>query len=209
LESPSTSENHTFVRIDPTQTTYSSAKRRAIAERRALVADLYLRQKKTQGEIAAELDCCPFTVCEDLKALTAQWQKQARDEVVAHIVRELLRLDAVEREAWDSFQASKRAHSVATVSKRQDPIDAKLNSTIQTVTQIERPEGDVKWLNAILHCIDERCTLLGLRGALLRELGDKAKTEPKTFEDFVALHLENTRKATPTNGPMVLKAHSN
>lgn len=82
-------------------------KRASIAERRARVAEL-LKQRVDQREIAAAVGCSVGTVNGDIRALEQEWMAAALEGMGALKARELVELDALEREAALQFAKAKR-----------------------------------------------------------------------------------------------------
>lgn len=78
-----------------------------ILERRAKVAELY-SQRVGQREIAKALGCSLGTVNSDIRALEHEWQATALEGMGALKARELVELDAMEREAALQFARAKR-----------------------------------------------------------------------------------------------------
>lgn len=164
---------------------YRRATRANIAERRSRVAELY-RVGRTQAQIASELGLSTFTVSTDIGAQIAVWRKQATIDVHARIAAELESIDRAEAQAHAAYEKSCLPKKISAGSKRVDPTDGSLISTMTTATVIERPEGDVRFLDVLVKCRDQRCKLLGLYS------GRQAETEskcPETFAKFVAMHL--------------------
>ena len=72
-----------------------SKKQAEIAERRRLVASLYLRHVH-QADIARELGVDQATVSRDITALKEDWRAQALSDVQDRVRRELAELDHLE-----------------------------------------------------------------------------------------------------------------
>ena len=185
-------------------------------QRREQVAALYL-SARTQTEIANELKLSRSTVTQDLKAVRLQWQKNAlrsMDEVKA---KELASIDRLEREYWDSWQASKKQREI-TSSEQSTGRNARTRASIRT----EARDGDPRYLEGVRWCIDKRCELLGLNAAIrqmnihvyampdrLRELLVARDIQPdelwKTMEDI----LTGGELAQPFPGPSLLLEDGN
>lgn len=113
-----------------------------------------------------------------------------------HIAVELKKIAQVEQEAHESFQKSKKTKRVASVTKRSS-IGGE--ETVASATQVEREEGDPRFLAIVLNCSEKRIKLLGLGR---REPADDAENKlPTTFEDFVAAHLKLPEQNGNGNSP--------
>ena len=168
---------------------YRATKRVEIAERRAKVSECYLKNGWTVYRIARELGCSVATVSEDKQALTAEWKQRARFNIEEHIAIELKKIAQLEQEAHEGFEKSKREKRVASVTKRSTLIG---EETVASATQIDREEGDPRFLTIILNCSEKRIKLLGLDR---RDTLDGAENKPPmTFSDFVAAHLNQRER---------------
>jgi len=91
----------------------SSAQRKHImAARRIQVSDLYL-QGYRQDEIATLLNVTKKTIQNDLKFLHNEWKKQRIDNIDEIKVRELAKLDELEKKCADKFAKCTKATSGA------------------------------------------------------------------------------------------------
>jgi len=130
----------------------------------------------TQSEIAQALGLTQQQISYDIKALIARWQASAKALIDELKAQELLRINHLERVAWQCFEASKgpleirieRVQSAARLASRgkrggrgsESP--AKLIPTfLETRTEPGGP-GDMQWLRLVQWCISERCKILGL-----------------------------------------------
>lgn len=176
------------------QQNYRKAKLAEIIERRSKVADLYLNRRLTMPQIAGEIGVSIFTVSEDFHALLSQWQKQAAQDISAHCARELQKLEALEATALDGYRLSKNLKKVASASKREFGSGQEATMvTTASATQHERTEGDPRFLQVVMHCIELRIKLLGL-DRKLDEIEDK-RPFPKTLTEFVAMQYKEKEDA--------------
>jgi hypothetical protein len=76
-----------------------------IARDRAEIARLYL-QRRTQAEIAAQPGMSRQQVGYDLGAVRQGWLESSLTDFNARKAEELARIDRLEREYWDAWQAS-------------------------------------------------------------------------------------------------------
>src|ERR1043166_7135014 len=142
---------------------------------------------RTQLQIARELGLSTFTVSTDIAAMVAEWQRRAAVDFAAHVAVELQRLSGVETQAWESFEKSCQPKKITSAGKRSDTLGEGSSPTVVTVTTIQRPEGDPRFLALVLKCIDQRSRLLGLYD---REKPHDNQPSKCTLEEFVAAHLE-------------------
>jgi hypothetical protein len=128
-------------------------KRLALLERRKKVAARYLRGQ-TQWEIARAFEVEQATISNDLKAIHAEWLKEATLDRGEWTARELARIDEVERQAWAAWAKSQEDAEVLRAKRRGD--------VAETEKIIKGQSGDPCFLDIILKCIERRCGLLGL-----------------------------------------------
>ena len=130
------------------------SKKLAIIQRRQRVADLYL-QGLTQTTIAEHLGTCQSIVCDDLKAIRAQWQESSvRDFDTAREV-ELRRIDRIQAEASEAWEKSKQPEQAATVSG-----EGSVNQKVRK--SVKNRHGDPRFLDIMLKCVASRRAILGL-----------------------------------------------
>jgi len=142
---------------------------RTKAEREAQLvrlAELY-RKGATQQAMARELGLARSTVQLDLKKLHAEWRKRRFDDMDDAKVRELEKVDLIERTAWDEWERS-REPAERSVTERQTvelPDGAGGKTPAERVKAQLTQEGrlgDPRYLERIAWCIDKRCKVLGL-----------------------------------------------
>jgi hypothetical protein len=143
----------------------------------AFVADCYER-KLTQAAILVELNAArPYsltrtTIVRDLAEIRAQWRKLYTTTFNDGLAKELASLDRIEREAWTAFEKSKKPRSekssgmeVDTPSAPPPKADVGAPSPRSKKTsgmrQIDR-DGDPRWLDLALSCVEKRARILGL-----------------------------------------------
>src|SRR5215831_17312868 len=86
-----------------------------IAERRKIVASLYLRGK-FQSEISKEVNVDRCTVSRDLQAIEEEWLKSGVMNLNAAKARELAKLDEIERQAWEAWEKSRKDAEIMEVT---------------------------------------------------------------------------------------------
>lgn len=138
----------------------------AIAERRARVTELYL-QRKSQSEIAAIVGVTQQTVSLDLKAVQKRWLESATFDFNTAVQRELAEIDMLEREYYQSWNASK-VEKIVKTSEQNDTTKPRGKKTVlasaktKRGVKAEQREGDPRYLQGVQWCIAKRCELLGL-----------------------------------------------
>jgi hypothetical protein len=126
-------------------------------QRRKTVARLYVQQR-TQAEIAREVGVSQGTVSRDLKAIQAEWQRERLDDFRQAKLRELARLDLLERQYWDAWQRSCQDRERTIQEKTTAPAGDRLRAGTQT----EGRDGNPEFLKGVERCIELRCKILNL-----------------------------------------------
>jgi hypothetical protein len=124
---------------------------------RAEVARLYL-QRWTQAEIGAKLGLSRQQVGYDLGAVRLEWLESSVMDFNARKAEELARIDRLERECWDAWEASKKGKETTTSEQTTGGRGERVKAAIRKVEQT----GDPRFLAGVERCIDQRCKLLGL-----------------------------------------------
>jgi hypothetical protein len=128
-----------------------------IARDRAEIARLYL-QRRTQAEIAAQLGMSRQQVGYDLGAVRQGWLESSLTDFNARKAEELARIDRLEREYWDAWEASQRERETSTTEQTSDDDGQRMRASLRKVGQT----GDPRYLAGVQSCIEQRCRLLGL-----------------------------------------------
>jgi hypothetical protein len=112
---------------------------------------------KTQAEIAVELQITQQQVSYDLKTLQTRWTQQANAKIDEAKAKELAKLDNLEREYWAAWLDSKKEFRGTTAERTR-------GKNFGTKVQIkkERRDGDPRYLDGVMSCIERRCKILGL-----------------------------------------------
>jgi len=127
-----------------------------IEERQLRVADMYLVKQMTQIEIAKALGISQATVSNDIQKIRAEYSMKRLNKLQMYLNTELLKLDAVEKEAWRAWERS--IGQSKRVVKRTDP-DGNIIETVETEDTLV---GDPRFLTQVQTAIDRRIKLLGL-----------------------------------------------
>lgn len=131
-----------------------------------LVSNFYL-QGLNQGDIATKVGIDQTTVSRTLKTLQAKWAEKSVMNIDARKRVELERIDLVEREAWQAWERSKGDKTEQlTRSKALPSVKDPSKLEVQPVTDIQQrkwvTEGNPKYLNVIMECVERRCKILGI-----------------------------------------------
>lgn len=125
------------------------------------VAQLYL-QGRFQHEIAQLLGVSQQQIAYDLKAVQVKWRDVPEFELSELKVKQLAKIDILEREYWEAWQNSKKPKDTTNTSKDGDRIRVGKRS--------EPRNGNPQFLQGIERCIAERNKMLGLYAATKSEL---------------------------------------
>lgn len=123
-------------------------------ERRAKVAELYVRGH-SMAEIATVCGVHKCTIVRDVREIRKEWREQYADTFQRYTLEQIRKIDAVEKEAWEAWQASKQ--DSVTISRKEPS-----SGDIETTTTVKGQTGDPRYLEAILRAIERRSKLLGL-----------------------------------------------
>jgi len=125
----------------------------------ARITELYLRGKY-QSEIAKILGLSQGMISQDLKVIQRRWRESTTLNLDEAKAKELARLDALEREFWSAWEASKTERTKARQEKNVT------GTTVKASMEKEQRDGNPAFLQGVLTCIDRRCKLLGLDAAV-------------------------------------------
>ena len=136
-------------------------------QRRPQVAQLYLDGWR-QTAIAEEFGVSQAQISNDLKAIRKDWVASAVRDFDQLKEQELQRVDNLEREYWEQYQASKKPKK----SKVSRQVKGDRESIEATVREEERL-GNPTYLNGVQWCIEQRCKILGIYAAVKNEVTGK------------------------------------
>jgi hypothetical protein len=151
-------------------------------QRRTTVARLYLQQR-TQAEIAHAVGVNQGTVSRDLKAIQAEWQRERLDDFARAKLRELARIDQLERHYWEAWERSCQDREQTVQEKTTAPMGDRLKAGTRTEGRDSNPE----FLRGVERCIELRCKILGVFAAV-----KIAPTTPDGQEQWHATDGETT-----------------
>src|SRR5260370_8094065 len=138
-----------------------TSSRLQVQQRRTAVARLYLKQR-TQAEISQTVGVSQGTVSRDLKAIQAEWQRQRLDDFAQARLRELARVDQLEREYWQAWERSRQDNERTVQEKTTAPTGDRLKAG----TRSEGRDGNPEFLRGVERCIEMRCKITGAFAAL-------------------------------------------
>jgi hypothetical protein len=144
----------------------ATRKKRNKAQRnnhRQRIADLRL-QGHTIAQIVKATRLSESTVHRELRALADEWRESAADSINEHRVRELARLEIIERDAWAEWDRSRKNYAKEVTERLKG---AGEKGDFETGPKVVRREtggriGEAKFLQIILNAQDARRKLLGL-----------------------------------------------
>ena len=121
-----------------------------IEQRRTRATQLAL-EGQTQMEIAELLNVSQATIHLDLKAAREVWREKRLDNVDQKREEELLKINHLERTAWQAWFRSREDAQLERVTTEAG----------KTTTVLERrgQVGDPRFLDQIRRCIERRCAL--------------------------------------------------
>lgn len=128
---------------------------------------LFIQERYARGDsqrsIAAELSATrPYrlthqTIGNDIEELLSRWRQTMVEKIDELQAAELLRINTIEREAWDAWERSKHKKE-KTLSEQKTGDKAGQRAQITREDQI----GDPRFLEHVRWCITKRCEILGL-----------------------------------------------
>lgn len=138
----------------------------ATLERRKNVAERYLRGQ-SQWQIGRSLEVSAATVNRDLAWVRKEWLASCIRDYDARKAQELAHIDLVEREAWAAWERSKSPRELTRTRRRQKPTTDKdgnpaASAEDEAEYRKEQRDGNPKFLEVALRCIEQRCKIFGL-----------------------------------------------
>ncbi len=122
------------------------------------VGELYCRGL-SQKEIAKELGIHVTTVCKAMKIAIEQWKGKLEETAEEIKAIQLAKIDAVEEEAWQAWERSKKN---AIERKRKVIVDDEGKETVERLHGENKRDGDPRWLDLITKQIALRLKVLGI-----------------------------------------------
>ncbi|MFQ6026919.1 MAG: hypothetical protein ACE5Q6_05315 [Dehalococcoidia bacterium] len=135
-----------------------------IEDHRRQISGYYLRGL-TQAEIGKRLDLTQQMVSYDLKAIQEQWRKNTTINLDEAKLKELARIDALERTYWAAWESSLAEKETDSTERREGATSVSTKASIKK----EQRDGNPAFLEGVMNCIKERSKLLGLYAAVKTE----------------------------------------
>jgi len=183
-------------------------------QRLQVIASLYV-QGLTLYAIAKRVSVTPAQLTYDMKVLVKRWQETALSDIAHLKLKELVKIDELERVYWEAWERSKAERTTSSTKKKerqqQDPdkdqqpvgFTGKSNrpkkppinvANIEAMLRKEESFGDPRFLAGIQWCIDTRCQIWGIYGptkiAPTNPAGDREfgeDSEDRKFERLLEL----------------------
>lgn len=131
----------------------------AILQRRAIVAERYLRNQ-TQQEIANAMGVDISTISRDVKWFEEVLLEEGKLATAKRLAREIGKLNLAEREAWMAWERSKKPLEKKRSVQRKGGARGDVDEESEEVVQ---RDGNVAFLDAAIKCIDRRLDILGIK----------------------------------------------
>ena len=119
---------------------------------------MYLRSEP-QWKIAQHFGVHPGQISRDLRVIQKQWQEQTQLNLDEAKVRELAKLDEIERQAWDAWEKSRKDAETMEVTGMAQGGRGKPDK-VKKITKGQA--GDSRFLAIVLECQKRRAEILGL-----------------------------------------------
>lgn len=100
----------------------------------------------------------------DIKKILNDWRDERKEFIDLVVDRELKKLDVIEGEAWDAWEKSKDGKRVTKIAGGKLENGDVSGGNIRE-RSLEETNGDIKYLNLVLDCMDRRKDLLGYAAA--------------------------------------------
>lgn len=109
------------------------------------------------------------TVAKDIKTITERWRTQQMNDIEEWKVRELSRVDRIEKEYWEAWENSKKAKTIVEQNKADDTwlsgktIKGKAGYSRSTLKRKhETRDPNIDFMKGVQWCVEQRCKILGL-----------------------------------------------
>jgi hypothetical protein len=122
-----------------------------------ITAEMYIAGK-TQAAIAKKVGVSRPQITKDLAEIQRYWRKTTTLLIDDHKAIQLAKLDRLEAECWDAWEASQQP---STVKEARDTKAGQYPGR-SAMTREVSSAGDPRFLEAIGRCIERRCKILGL-----------------------------------------------
>ena len=133
-----------------------------IAKDRQTIARLYLQGQMTQVEIGEQMGMSQQMVSYDLAALRKLWIADARMDFDEAKARQLAKIDEAERAAWAGWLRSCETAEKSLAAK----IESQAGSSSKAEVRKEGRDGNPRFLEVVLKCVEQRSRLCGLNAPI-------------------------------------------
>jgi len=143
----------------------NNGKKLEIEKRRLDVARVYSQGLHEQLEIAEKLGISQPTISRDLKVLKKRWMKEAVEDIDQAKGEVLREIQEARRVAWEGYEKSLDDFKSKIIKGRGLGKDSQGKTTGESIEQTIKTEdrnGDPRFLEVVMKCIDRRCKLMGL-----------------------------------------------
>lgn len=156
----------------------TSSRRYQTLLRRHTIAKL-LCQGLDQTAIGEKVGVSQSCVSRDLTWIRSQWKREMETKFNENLVKELAKIDNLERMCWEAWEKSAKDYKQKT-TKAKGKIPGKDKGTnVPKPDYLEKTDkevtafGDPRFLQGVQWCIERRCKLLGLDAPEKKELTGK------------------------------------
>jgi hypothetical protein len=115
-----------------------------------------------QRLIGDKLGLAQQQISYDLKALNKRWVESSLKNITDLKVRELAKIDNLEREYWEAWRRSTEDKEVDTTKAIPDKEDPSMGRTKEKTQRREGQAGDPRFLAGVQWCINKRAEIIGL-----------------------------------------------
>lgn len=173
-----------------------------IASRRSKIAAMLISGITNQFEIASRLGMDDVvqgqkTVSRDIIWIRNEWKLKAIEDWDSFVGQELARIDKLEKEAWEAWEVSKKTRKKTRSRTRMGRRGKTHSEEDAEEVGMEQRDGDPRFLDLVLSCIDKRCKLLQLelkpgkdRSGLGANPGGGSSKSAMPVEEFRKLPME-------------------
>ena len=155
-------------------------------QRKNLVLDYYLKGWSL-SEISKELKVVRSTISKDINAIREEWRCSRADSFHSEQLHELAKIDAIEREVWAQWEASK-AEEVTTRAETEVLVTEENGRQLRKpgaervirVTKIRN--SDPRYMDTIRWCVEMRCKILGLLAPTKMAASVSVESTPPTVQ---------------------------
>jgi hypothetical protein len=129
----------------------------------------------------------------DIRMLRERYRQTALRAVKRHTKCQLTKLDHLETCAWEKYEASCQPAEISTSSIVKGRVN-KNGSPLPDLTKAQKVvkgqiAGDVRYLDVVMRCIEQRCKILGIGAPTKVGLTDPSGEKELTISDEERISL--------------------